>query len=425
MILLLCGILLSTVSQAFEISASSSSFPTEPKMAIDGNSDTVWNSGGFAPQWIQVDLGTPQILSKIKLQVSQNPRGRTIHAIYGGLTSDLFTLLDVVDGYTRDGDWLEASFLPTPNARVRYIKILTLKSPSWVAWREIQIESQPQAKLNTPKYFGYYASGLKIDRALRPEFVSGTRVMDEVRNQNNVFWIGEKDGYLQKLAKTRDSGLKTVLSVGDSFFDPAKPTQLLPNYAELWAQYAETIRPYLNVIAAFYPVDEPNCNTDPAYRKVLETVNATIKQTFPDIPVAVIFAWDAFEYKTCIPDGYDWLGYDCYGGTKTGHTIEWYVGKLKEQMNSKQRVMLVPNGSIPKPNPTLEDQVELIHIINQYYDYAVSDPVVIGIFPFLYQSFLEGDVTWTGVSDLSLVQDRYLRMGQAIMSGSQNLIARP
>lgn len=107
-----------------------------PTNATDGDIKTQWGAGGPAPQWIQLDLGEESSISKVRLNPNQTPTGPTTHQVYGGPTPDQLTLLGTLDGVTQDSQWLE---LAIPANNVRYLKIATVKSPSWVAWREIEI----------------------------------------------------------------------------------------------------------------------------------------------------------------------------------------------------------------------------------------------------------------------------------------------
>lgn len=116
--------------------ASSSNSADSPKLAVDGDLETVWTAGDTAPHWIQLDLGQPVTISRVRLNVSQSPPGPTRHEILGGPTPDGLTLIGTLNGNTTDGEWLE---LNQPANNIRYVKIVTIMSPSWVAWREIEI----------------------------------------------------------------------------------------------------------------------------------------------------------------------------------------------------------------------------------------------------------------------------------------------
>lgn len=125
--------------------ATASSYYTtgyEPAKAIDGNpTTTTWNAGTFAPAWIQVDLGQTYSLSQVRLLTAQYPDGHTTHEIYGGPSPSSLTLLGTVDGSTSSSQWLQ---LTTGATNVRYVKVLTTASPSWIAWFEVEVYQAAQ-----------------------------------------------------------------------------------------------------------------------------------------------------------------------------------------------------------------------------------------------------------------------------------------
>ena len=126
------------------VSVTASNFITgnEPTKAIDGDLSTFWNSGGIPPQWIQLDLGQSYSVTQIRLNVRQTPDGTTNHEIYGGPQSTNLSPLRVLSGFTQMGQWLQADFSPAAT-NVRFIKINTTSSPSWVAWNEIEVYGTP------------------------------------------------------------------------------------------------------------------------------------------------------------------------------------------------------------------------------------------------------------------------------------------
>jgi len=99
----------------------------------------MWNAGWFPPAWIELDLGKDTLVTGIRLMPSQVPNvARTVHRIYGranGKTTEI--LLHEFDGITSDGAWIAATF--DPPRRVRYVRVDTVASPSWVAWVEIAV----------------------------------------------------------------------------------------------------------------------------------------------------------------------------------------------------------------------------------------------------------------------------------------------
>jgi hypothetical protein len=118
------------------IRAATASNSTESAAFVfDHDPQKPWNSGGSAPGWIQLDLGQSTTITKVRLLTAQNPAGPTSHQILGGLTPDSLTPIGTLDGDTADSQWLELQ----AKDQVRYLKIVTVKSPSWVAWGEIEV----------------------------------------------------------------------------------------------------------------------------------------------------------------------------------------------------------------------------------------------------------------------------------------------
>jgi hypothetical protein len=118
----------------------SAGLPTEPpEMVVDGT-DAQWSAGAFAEQWLMVDLGAPYMVGSIRLLVGQWPAGRTLHQLFVAGADGAMRLLTEFRGYTRDYDLLEY-VPPEPLRDIQYIRVVTLESPAWVAWREIEILS--------------------------------------------------------------------------------------------------------------------------------------------------------------------------------------------------------------------------------------------------------------------------------------------
>lgn len=109
--------------------------------AVDGNSNTAWISGGLATQWIQIDLGTPSTIAEIRLTVTMTPQvGQTTHHVLakGPGTAGQFKLMHTFSQITEEGTILK--FTPSPVWQgIQYIRIESIESPSWIAWREIEV----------------------------------------------------------------------------------------------------------------------------------------------------------------------------------------------------------------------------------------------------------------------------------------------
>jgi hypothetical protein len=118
--------------------ASSSLRGAKPGKAVDGDADTIWSAGVGPPAWIRIDLGAPQPVGQIRLQVSQFPAGKTHHTVSCSVSPDgPERILADLFGRTQDLDVLTIT-LDQP-VTCRLLLIETLASPSWVAWREIEV----------------------------------------------------------------------------------------------------------------------------------------------------------------------------------------------------------------------------------------------------------------------------------------------
>lgn len=124
------------LSAAIHVSRSLPDQP--PQAAADGDTGTQWGSGDFPPQWIELDLGSPHTVRQIRLLTSQYPSGTTDHRLLAAGPGRTFHLATELAGSTDDNQWLD--FTPdTPLENVQYVRIETVASPSWVAWKEIQV----------------------------------------------------------------------------------------------------------------------------------------------------------------------------------------------------------------------------------------------------------------------------------------------
>ncbi|MDO3514964.1 RHS repeat domain-containing protein [Ralstonia pseudosolanacearum] len=117
------------------ITASSTSGDNVPARAIDGD-PSAWIASGYPTQWIEVDLGAAVPLKKVRMLVSQSPAGQTTHVVTGGMNPAPTSVLQTLSGNTSDGQWLEAAL--DGSVSVRYIRITTTSSPSWVSWHELE-----------------------------------------------------------------------------------------------------------------------------------------------------------------------------------------------------------------------------------------------------------------------------------------------
>jgi predicted amidohydrolase YtcJ len=121
------------------VSASTSLGDRPPELAVDSDVETGWGAGVDPEQWIELDLGQEYDLVCVRLLTDQFPAGRTIHRIDGGAHDNPGAELGVIDSETDYGEWLELAGAWD----VRFLRITTLESPSWVAWLEIEAWGEP------------------------------------------------------------------------------------------------------------------------------------------------------------------------------------------------------------------------------------------------------------------------------------------
>jgi hypothetical protein len=126
--------------------ASSYYAPYQSFAAFDDDVSDMWNSGcysygcyavsGTAPPWVQGVLAGVTHVSRIELTPNQDITGQTVHNLYGfNPTSSSWVLLQTFSGVTQDGQKLVWS----GSADVSAIYVSTTQSPTWVAWRDIQL----------------------------------------------------------------------------------------------------------------------------------------------------------------------------------------------------------------------------------------------------------------------------------------------
>jgi hypothetical protein len=108
-----------------------------PSLAVDGNPATAWIAGTGPPMWIEIDLGVPADVVEVRLRVAQTPTGATTHRVLALTGSGWVTVAELV-GQTSENQLLAVR----PATRldgVRSVRVETSQSPSWVAWREIEV----------------------------------------------------------------------------------------------------------------------------------------------------------------------------------------------------------------------------------------------------------------------------------------------
>lgn len=120
------------------VTASSTYESSSPANVVDGDPSTLWNAGQGAPAWIEIDLGASCRIDRATLIVEQTPEGPTVHNVSFGTEAREFSPIEVLSQQTADGQALTCG---ADSARdgVRFVRVETTSSPSWVAWKEIEV----------------------------------------------------------------------------------------------------------------------------------------------------------------------------------------------------------------------------------------------------------------------------------------------
>lgn len=387
---------------AGQISASASDAASSPALAFDGSIATVWNSGGPPPQWIEVDLGAAVPLTRIRLAVEQSPAGATTHAVSVSVDGAPARDVNVVSGQTESGQWLELPILH----RVQKLRVSTNSGPSWVAWQEIELFQDASI---APEYFGYYCSGCS--------WVGNGNYTAATADHSNLIWIADDpvEDVTARIAEGAALGMRSVVSLSGVFF---AGSELAPGYQASWDAYAAALGPYVESIAAFYPRDEPDLGgfSD----ATLAMAIATIKATFPTIPVGVIYSPLTVGGGAHPGIGsYDWVGIDCYsaGGYACGATAyEDAYYELRGLLDkSRQRTMLVPQAGLPVGTPDSAADALALEI-DRYVSLAHRDVSVAAIVPFIYQTFDDGAANWNGLEVYPTLRAKFASVGLALQA---------
>jgi hypothetical protein len=109
------------------------------KFATDGDTKTTWNSGGPAPQWIEIAFKPAKTITQIQLIVEQRPRGLTKHTVRGFRADGTEVPLAYFAFLTDAGSEMSARIAPGAGRGITRLRIDSDAGPSWVAFREVRI----------------------------------------------------------------------------------------------------------------------------------------------------------------------------------------------------------------------------------------------------------------------------------------------
>lgn len=122
--------------------------------AVDGNCSAIWNAGGYATQYIEVDLGALYTINNINIMFEMTPNGNVNHEILTSPDMSTWSVVDIATGFYVTGQLIERCYSSSPLTNVRGVRINSITSPSWIAIREFGVYT-----LSTPQIPTISASG--------------------------------------------------------------------------------------------------------------------------------------------------------------------------------------------------------------------------------------------------------------------------
>ncbi len=176
-------------------------------LAVDGDLDSLWNSGRAPLGWFRIALDGHYLVEGVELVIAQAPPGPTTHEVWLGDGSGTRALYErLVSDNTEDGQTLAVKIEPPRSINEVFIR--TLQSPSWVAWREVRVFGEPsEIPALPPLKLSTIASGFNLPVQL-------THPGD---NSGRLFVV-EQGGRIRIIKKAAASNGDAPWSVNDTPF---------------------------------------------------------------------------------------------------------------------------------------------------------------------------------------------------------------
>jgi hypothetical protein len=257
------------------------------------------------------------------------------------------------------------------------------------------------------RYYGYYAARL-----------SDTSHLAEVAGRSNLNWvnISDYDGYVPDvLSGCAADGC--VVNTGNEFFScdaNGDNCALYGDYTARWQNLVSEVQPYLDKIAAFYILDEPQWHG--ATPAAIQTAAEAIKNTFPDKKVMMVEAGPEITSSLVIPSAVDWVGFDWY--CQPFSTIQQKLTTLESITSPNQGLFLLPEDAPLAECAGLsghETDADIAASQWDYFDLAQANPRVIGLMDFGFWT----SPPWTsgtGAASLPLTVDANERVAARILA---------
>jgi hypothetical protein len=263
-------------------------------------------------------------------------------------------------------------------SRFGRIRVLVATLVALAALTGLASAASAETQSSPLRYFGYFAARLTA---------AGGNHLSEVAQRSNLNWvqISDPDRYAPEvLDGCRPRGC--VISTGNEFFrgcDTAhSPTcELYPNYAARWARLADAVRSRIGKVGAFYLMDEPQYRG--ATPQELQLAAATIKATYPSVPVMMVEAGPQVSASLQIPTAVDWVGFDWY--CRPFSDVSRTLATLNGRIHPNQSLFLLAESAPLQAcggSAGHATDAEIAGLQGDYLHLAQSTPRVIGILAF-------------------------------------------
>ena len=297
------------------------------------------------------------------------------------------------------------------------------------------------------RYFGYFGSHWisgPVPDCTDPAFSDHT----------NVWWIYANSPAGVNLAQIQTGaacGHRSILAGLQQMFFTDGFT-LKPDPEGTAAALRARLDPQLSNIVALFTFDEPFIQVAPSDKARLkadiERMHAALKRQFPGVPLALNFSAPELvpghpAQMPGIPADTDWVGFDCYldagsYGSCASRSIPEHLAALKARMSPGQRLFLVPPAFVTRQDPAATAQGDcgshrlaseqvgaLEAFVDAYTQLALSEPLVIGVFPYVWASYCDGGRWYTAARELPTVLSRFQAQGAAIISRPSMYVDAP
>lgn len=230
----------------------------------------------------------------------------------------------------------------------------------------------------------------------------------------------------RRLAEAQQLGMGAIVDAGSIFFIGGANTQPnCTNWKSAWDAFASAIKPYANTIVGFYLVDEPPAGTMNGIcakpggdgKNIIADEVSAISHDFPSAHKMLVFEarLTLDDDSWTIPNGVDWVGYDCYPGTfgqcydasPGWKSVPYYLGRLKSIIRKsnlayKPGLVLLPQGYLGAADGSPTNQSALLARVEREVSMVENDPDFVMIMPF----------TWQGVGALPMARSYYTGLGK-------------